>query len=102
MIKRKNFLPTLLVTLFSWVSLTLLIFNVSPNSYLIITTFYLLLFITLFLTFSFVFTNRRQGFLMTLGLVVFLLLRQFKIAHFVNLILLFFLWLSLELYFRKR
>lgn len=102
MVKRKNFLPTLLVALLFWLGLALLVIFTAPTSPLILTTFYLLLFISLFLTLSLLLANSRHGFLLTLGMVVFLLLRQLNIDYLLNLVLLAGILISLELYLRKR
>lgn len=102
MVKNKNFLPTLLVALFSWLGLTLIILYASPTSLFLLTTFYLLLFMALFLTLSLLLGNSRRGFLISLGIIIFLLLRFLKMAYFLNLALLIGTLVSLELYFKKR
>ncbi|TSC53731.1 MAG: hypothetical protein LiPW16_312, partial [Microgenomates group bacterium LiPW_16] len=51
---------------------------------------------------SLLLANSRRGFLLAAGFVVFLLLRVLKIAHFLNLILLVSILVSLELYLKKR
>lgn len=97
----KNFLPALIIALTAWTGLIILVVYTSPSTFLL-ATFYLLLFLALFLTFSLVLANSRRGFLLAFGVVVFLVLRFFNIAHFLNLILLAGILISLELYLRKK
>lgn len=78
MAKRRNFLPTLLLTAFLWLSFLLLVIFTAPASPFILYTFYLILFLALFLTFSLILANSRYGFLISLGFIVFLILRQFN------------------------
>jgi len=101
MVKRKNFLPTLLVALFFWANAIFIILRLPPSLFVIC---YLLfaIFMALFLTLSLLLANSRQGFLLSTGIVIFLILRLAKIAHFLNLILLVSILVSLELYLKKR
>lgn len=98
----KNFLPTLFVALFLWLAFLFLVVFTAPSSPLLLTTFYLLLFLALFLTFSLVLANSRRGGLLAAGMTVFLLLRQTQMVNYLNLILLMGILISLELYLRKR
>jgi len=102
MAKRKNFLPTLIITLLSWIGFIYIIFFQSPSSPLFLTTFYLLLFLSLFLTLSLILTNSRRGLLISLFIIFYLLLRYFKVATFLNTGLLLAVLFSLELYRRKK
>jgi len=101
-LKRRNFLPTFLVAIFSWLTLGWLIFFYAPETNLLIFLFYLLLSICLFLTFSLLLGNSRRGSLLSLGAVAFLFLKQVKQAHFLNFVLGAGILLSIELYFRKK
>jgi len=101
MVKRKNFLPTLLVALFFWANIVFIIFRLSPSSLFTICHFLFSIFMALFLTSSLVLANSRRGFLLATGIIIFLILRLTKMANFLNLILLFGILLSLELYFKK-
>ncbi len=98
----KNFLPALLLALFFWVNVIFIVVYVSPSSVFAICYLLFAIFMALFLTLSLVLANSRRGFLLGVGVVVFLALRFFNIAHFLNLILLVGILISLEVYLRKR
>jgi hypothetical protein len=89
MVKRKNFLPTLLAALFFWANVIFIIFRLSPSSLFAICYWLLAIFLALFLTLSLIFANSRQGCLLALAITGFLILRLLKIAHFLNLFLFF-------------
>jgi len=102
--RRKNFLPTLILTLLSWLSWLYIVFYFSPKNTIkfSIFLFFLLLALSLTLTFSLIFANSRRGFVLSLGIVGFLALRAANLDNYLNLILLFGIILSLELYFSQR
>lgn len=95
-------MPTLLLTAFLWLAFFLLVLFTTPSSPFLLSTFYLILFLALLLTSSLVLANTRAGFLISLGLIIFLILRQLKIANFLNLGLLLASLVSVELYLQKR
>lgn len=98
--RRKNFLPTLFLTVIFWVVTGYIILYIPPSS---ITIYSLLItaFLSLFLTLSLLLANTRQGFLLSTGITIFLLLRYLKIANFLTLLLLISSLAMLEFYFRK-
>jgi len=100
--RRKNFFPTLLLAIIFWIGWFYIVFSISPEdiTYYIPHTiyFFLALFLALFLTLSLVLANTRRGFLATLGVIGFLILRLLDSAHYLNLILLGATLLSLEFY----
>ena len=63
--------------------------------------FYFFLFVAFFLTISLLLANSRRGFLSASALIAFLLLRQFEQGHIINLVLVFAILSSIELYFWK-
>ncbi|MFH0863581.1 MAG: hypothetical protein V1858_00620 [Candidatus Gottesmanbacteria bacterium] len=101
MVKRKNFLPTLLIALFFWINIVFIVLYIPPSPLAIC---YLLsaIFIALLLTLSLVLGNSRSGFLISLGITLFLFLRLTKMVNNLNLILLAGILFSLELYLKKR
>ncbi len=84
---RKNFFPTLLITIFLWVLLAGLIYFVDPNSFGAIIAFFVLVFLTLVFTFSILLANSILGTVFSLGLTFFVILRYFGIGNILNFIL---------------
>ena len=100
--KRKNFSPTFILTIFFWLIWLAVLLFFTPESLLVIAGFFLALFLALFFTFSLLLANSRRGFLIALGLILFLILRWQKMGHVLNSILLITTILVLETYFTKR
>lgn len=100
--RRKNFLPTLLLALLLWAFWFWLVFSAPPTSNLSLLLFYFSLFGALFLTTALVFANSRRGFLTAAAVICFLIFRYYQLANILNLLLLFGLFLCLELYLTKR
>jgi len=109
--RRQNLLPTLILAILFWLSWLYLLFFTSPEdsfdcSLFVVRCSLILFFITLScaltLTLALIFGNTRRGFLLTLGIIGFLILRMFDLAHYLNLALLIGILLSLEIYFSKR
>jgi len=101
-LKRRNFLPTFLASCLSWLTLLFLVLFYAPEAQLLIFLFYLLVFISLFLTFSLLLANSRRGLLFALAGIIFLFLKQIKQAHPLNLVLVGGILLSIELYFLRK
>lgn len=99
--KRKNFLPTLILALIFAAALVWLVINQNPANLWLIAAFFLLLFFTVFLLLALILANSRRGFLLSLGLIGFLLLRYYQLANYLNLSLFFGILLCLEIYFRS-
>jgi hypothetical protein len=100
--RRENFLPTLLLTILSWLGWIYFFFFQAPESNSMIFFFYFFLFIAFFLTISLLLANSRRGFLSASALIAFLLLRQFEQEHIINLTLVLALIVAIELYFWKK
>jgi hypothetical protein len=100
--KRENFLPTLLLAILAWLGLVYIFYFQAPESNYIVGLFYLFLFIAFFLTISLLLANSRHGFLSALALISILLLRQFEQFHIINLVLLFALLISIEIFFWRK
>ena len=99
--QRKNFLPTLILALIAWLGWGWLVYRQSPSSDLLIFSFFLLLFLGLFLTSCLALANSRRGFFLTSLILLFLLFRYWQIASPLNLILLSGIFISLEVYNRR-
>ncbi len=98
---RKNFLPTLLVTLVLWGTIAGVVFFVSPEVSGAPFVLFLLLFLALLFTFSLALANSRRGFLAAITITTFLIFRYFGIGNLLNLLLLAGLALAIETYFHK-
>lgn len=100
--KRKNFLPTLIVTLLLWILVAGLIYFVDPETTFALPGFFLLIFLGLLFAFSTVFASSRQGFLISFGFTLFLILRYFGVGNILNFLLLSGLLITVEIYFVRR
>ena len=106
--RRKNFLPTFILIVFFWTSLGLMIFFVEPEliKNIIIPNFYLLFFVNLFLTCFFTLAvllfNSRRGFLVSLAIVLFLILRLYNLGNLLNVLLIAASVFTLEYYFTTK
>ncbi|OGM75653.1 hypothetical protein A2394_02075 [Candidatus Woesebacteria bacterium RIFOXYB1_FULL_42_36] len=101
-LKRRNFLPTLSITVILWLALGGLIYFVDPDSFAVIPLFFILAFFCLLFAFSLIFANSRRGVVATIALSFFLLLMYFGVGNILNLILIVAIALSIELYFSLR
>jgi hypothetical protein len=99
--RRKNFLPTLIAIFTSWIGLAGIVFFVSPQAPLAVLLFFLIFFITLLLTLSAVFVNTRRGFISSLSILIFLILRFFGIGNLLNLLLITAVAVTIETYFSR-
>jgi hypothetical protein len=98
---RKNFFPGLLVTFAWWLVVGLIIFFFEPNSTLAIVGFFVLIFLALFFTFTFVFTNKRRGLIASIGAVFYLFLRYLGIGNIYNFVIIVALGITTEVYLTK-
>jgi len=99
--KRKNFLPTLLLTLLLWSTLGFLTYFVDPENLGVIPLFFLITLLALTFTFSIILANSRRGLLTSIGLTLFLILRYFGVGNILNLALITGIALTIEMYFTK-
>ncbi|MCX6704022.1 MAG: hypothetical protein NTZ07_01100 [Candidatus Woesebacteria bacterium] len=101
-LKRKNFLPTLLTTVFLWSVLGGLVYFIDPGSFGAIFFFFILIFFCLLFTFSLIFANSRRGIVVTIAITFFLTLMYFGVGNILNLILIVAIAVCIELYFSLR
>lgn len=101
-LKRKNFLPTLLITIFLWIIFGGLIYFIDPGSFAAIPLFFVLLFFCLLFTFSLIFANSRRGIVTTIATTLFLMLMYLGVGNILNLILIVAIAICIELYFSLR
>jgi len=72
---RRNFLPTVIVTLFFWVVCGTIVFFLDPEKNLNVVLFFITIALTLTLTFALLLGNTKKGFLLSLLISLFLLSR---------------------------
>lgn len=101
-IKRKNFLPTVIVTLFLTAVWILMFFFVPPEQFFMPFLFMFVTFLTCFFASALIFANTRRGLLFSIGVVIFMTLRYFEIGNYLNVLLLSGVILSFEYYFTRQ
>jgi hypothetical protein len=100
-LRRKNFLPSLFVTVFFWVLLGVLVLYTNPEMAVNLFSFFLVLFFAFLFTFSLIFVNSRRGFLMALAITFYMLLRFLGLGGLINLLLLFGIVAAIEFYIKE-
>jgi hypothetical protein len=100
-LRRKNFFPTLVLTILFWLTLGGLVYFVEPDACGILPVFFLVLFLALLFSFSTIFANARRGLITALGLVLFLIMRYFGVGNIINFLLILGVGISIEIYFTK-
>jgi hypothetical protein len=78
-----------------------LVYSFPPLNNLLITAFFLLLFLAVFLSGALIFANSKLGLTTALWLILFLSFRYFKIGNLLNLSLLTIIFLLLGIYLFK-
>ncbi len=96
---RKNFLPTLGITVLLWLILAGLIYFADPETFGVVFIFFAIFFFTVLFTFSLVFANTRRGLIITIGITLFLILRYFGVGNLLNGLLIAGVTLASEIYF---
>ena len=94
-LKRKNFFPTLVITIVLWILLAALIYFVDPNMFGVIPLF----FASLLFTFSLIFANSRRGLIVSISLCLFLILMYLGVGNWLNFVLIAAIAGCIELYF---
>jgi len=100
-LKRKNFFPTLLITITLWLLLAGLVYFTGPEDFFAVPAFFFVSFLVLLFSFSIIFSNTRRGLVAALGLILFLILRYFGVGNVLNLILIIAILICFELYFSR-
>lgn len=105
--RQKNFLLTLILIIFFWLSLAFQVLFIQPasvkdfiipGSYL---SFFLNLFLALFFTLAVILANSLRGLLFSLAITAFLFLRVWGLGNWFNLILIVAITFSLNRYLYK-
>lgn len=84
---RKNFFPTLLLTILLWLGIAGLVYFVDPVSFGAIPAFFVLVFLALLFTFSILLANSILGTVFSLGITSFVVLRYMGVGNILNLLL---------------
>ena len=100
-LKRRNFLPTLLITIFLWVLLGGLVYFVDPDVFLAVPIFFVLFFSANLFTFSLLFVGTRRGLITSSSITTFLLLSYLGVGNILNLVLILAIAICIELYFSR-
>jgi hypothetical protein len=101
-LKRKNFLPTLLLTIIFWLLLGALIYFVDPQTFGVIPLFFVTFFTTVLFTFSLLFAGSRRGFIAALSLTLYLILMYLGVGNYLNFVLILAIGICVELYNQQR
>lgn len=96
---RKNFLPSLLVTVFLFILIVLLILSTNPDNLFFVFLFFVLSFGFFVFLFSLLLANTRRGIIAALAIVTFLVLRYFGVGNLLNGILIIGATIASEIYF---
>jgi len=86
-LRRKNFLPSLVITFLLFLSLISIIYFTDPGTSLFVLLFFTNLFAFLFFLFSLIFAGSRRGFIISICLTMFAIFRLFGIGNILNAIL---------------
>jgi len=97
-LKRKNFLPTLVITIGLWLATISLIYFIDPKFFGAIPIFFVAFFMTMLFTFSLLFASSRRGLIVSLSLSLFLILAYLGIGNLLNLILIVAITVCIEVY----
>src|SRR3989344_4157389 len=100
-LKRKNFLSSLILIFLLWGILAFLIFFIDPDSFGVVPVFFAVFFTATLFTLSIIFVNTRRGLIASTSLTIFMLLRYFGIGNILNLVLIIFLAIVIELTYTK-
>lgn len=101
-LKRKNFLPSLIFTIILWAGLGMVTYFVDPSTFGAIYLFFLLVFFSLLFTFALLLGSTRRGLILSSAITAFLILRYFGVGNILNLVLVLALGITAELYFATR
>ncbi|QQG41940.1 MAG: hypothetical protein HYV90_01350 [Candidatus Woesebacteria bacterium] len=98
-LKRKNFFPTLLVTILLWLGTAGIVYFVDPGTFGATPLFFIVAFFTLLFTFSLLFADSRRGMVTTIASTLFLTLLYLGVGNVLNLILITAIVICIEMYY---
>lgn len=101
-LKRKNFLPTLVITIILWIIIGGIIYFIDPNTLLALPLFFIATFLTLLFTFSLLFGSQRRGMISALSITLYLFLSYLGVGNIINLLLIVAIAVCVELYLAQK
>lgn len=103
-LRRKNFLPSLIIIIVLFLSLISIIYFTDPATQIFVLLLFINIFLFLFFLFALIFANSRRGFIISACITLFLIFRLFGIGNILNAILIASLGIITEIYagFTKR
>lgn len=99
-LKRKNFLPTLLLIVSILFAIIGIVYFLPPNNGFVIFLFFLLIFLFFLFVSSLVLSNTKRGLIISTLITIFLILRLFGVGNILNALLLLSLGIIAEIYAR--
>lgn len=100
-LRRRNFFPTFVAIVLSWVVLIGIVFFIEPTVFGAIALFFLAFFVAILLTFSTILASTRRGIIISISALLFLALRYFGVGNIVNFLLIVGLAATVDFYFSK-
>ena len=86
-LRRKNFLPSLIITVLLFLGLVLIVYFTDPKQSFFVFLFFVNLFTLLFFLFSLIFAGSKVGLIISVCMTVFAVLRHFGIGNILNAVL---------------
>jgi hypothetical protein len=100
-LKRKNFFPTLLITVLLWGLLGSLVYFIEPDTFVAVPLFFVLVFSCLLFTFSLIFAGGRRGLIGSIAITFFLILAYVGVGNILNLLLIVAIATCIEIYLAR-
>ena len=100
--KRKNYLPTLLATMFLLGIDVAIVYFTDPSNILNLTAFLLVTFAACTFIFSIVLLNTKRGILVSLGVIIFLMLRYLGVGNILNALLLAGVLIAINIFLNSK
>lgn len=97
-LKRKNFLPSLVITIVLFMFLVSTVFFLDPGESFSVVLFFILTFLFLIFLMSLVLGDKRRGLIYSSLVTVFILLRYYGVGNILNLLLIVGLGIVSETY----
>lgn len=100
-LKRKNFFPTLLITVLLWGLTGTLVYLIDPSTFGAVPLFFVLIFSSILFTFSLLFAASRRGLIAAISITLFLILAYLGVGNILNLVLILAIAICIEIYFAR-
>ncbi len=97
-LRRKNFLPSLVIIIVLFTTLVSILYFTDPSSQLFLILFFTNLFAFLIFFLSLIFGNSRRGLILSICITIFTILRMLGVGNILNAILLASLGIIAEIY----